>query len=94
MARPRKTGIKELKDYLRISHNYEDALLTALYEAGTEYLTNAGVAESDAPLYRLARMLYAAIHYEHRDGSVKMEGFSRGLESIILQLAQAAPDDV
>jgi len=57
-------------------------------------LTNAGVAESDAPLYRLARMLYAAIHYEHRDGSVKMEGFSRGLESIILQLAQAAPDDV
>jgi uncharacterized phage protein (predicted DNA packaging) len=88
-----KRRLKELKEYLRIDHEYEDALLTTLIIAGEEYLANAGIPLSrELKLYRLAVMLYVSVHYENRDASSKSDGFSHALQSIVIQLqaAQAA----
>jgi len=78
--------LNELKSYLRIDHDYDDAQLKMLMDAGREYLTNAGAVDDDGSLFRLALMLYVATHYENRDGSYKTDGYSHALQSIILQL--------
>lgn len=78
--------LEELKGYLRIDGSEDDTVLTLLVEAAKEYLANAGVKEDTSSLYKLAIMLYVALHYENRDPSVKIEKFNFALESIILQL--------
>jgi uncharacterized phage protein (predicted DNA packaging) len=83
-------SLDELKNYLRIDGSEDDALLTLLVGGAKEYLANAGVPESDGDLYKLAVMLYVALHYENRDPSVKIEKFNFALESIILQLKNYA----
>ncbi|MED0672040.1 head-tail connector protein [Aneurinibacillus aneurinilyticus] len=80
------TFLEELKGYLRIDGSEDDTVLTLLVEAAKEYLANAGVKEDTSSLYKLAIMLYVALHYENRDPSVKIEKFNFALESIILQL--------
>lgn len=80
------TFLEELKGYLRIDGSEDDIVLTLLVEAAKEYLVNAGVKEDTSSLYKLAVMLYVALHYENRDPSVKIEKFNFALESIILQL--------
>jgi uncharacterized phage protein (predicted DNA packaging) len=80
------TELEELKLFLRIDGSEDDMLLTLLMAGAKEYLANAGVPESDGSLYKLAVMLYVALHYENRDPSVKIEKFNFALESIILQL--------
>lgn len=80
------TFLKELKGYLRIDGSEDDMVLTLLVEAAKEYLANAGVKEDASSLYKLAIMLYVALHYENRDPSIKIEKFNFALESIILQL--------
>ncbi|MED0676981.1 head-tail connector protein [Aneurinibacillus thermoaerophilus] len=82
--------LDELKTYLRIDGDEDDMLLTLLVGGAKEYLANAGVLESDGDLYKLAIMLYVALHYENRDPSVKIEKFNFALESIILQLKNYA----
>lgn len=80
------TFLEELKGYLRIDGSEDDIVLTLLVEAAKEYLANAGVKEEPSSLYKLAIMLYVALHYENRDPSIKIEKFNFALESIILQL--------
>ncbi|MCP1355464.1 head-tail connector protein [Aneurinibacillus migulanus] len=75
-----------LKTYLRIDGSEDDVVLTLLIDAAKEYLSNAGVPESESKLYKIAIMLYVALHYENRDPSMKIEKFNFALESIILQL--------
>ncbi|WP_124728809.1 head-tail connector protein [Staphylospora marina] len=81
-------SVDELKTYLRIDGSEDDAFLALLLSAAKEYLANAGVPESDSDLYKLAVMLYCALHYENRDPSVKIDRFNFALESIILQLKE------
>jgi uncharacterized phage protein (predicted DNA packaging) len=78
--------LEELKNYLRIDVSEDDGLLTLLVDAAKRYLSNAGVEESDESLYKLAVMLYVAMHYENRDPSTKMDAFNFALEGIIHQL--------
>ncbi|MCL2225796.1 MAG: head-tail connector protein [Defluviitaleaceae bacterium] len=85
----KRSNLDELKEYLRVDHDHDDAQLKMLMCAAKEYLKNAGVAVCNTPLYRLAVMLYVAVHYENRDGAQKMDGFSHALQSIILQLKAA-----
>jgi uncharacterized phage protein (predicted DNA packaging) len=78
--------LEELKNYLRIDGSEDDTLLTLLIDGAKEYLKNAGVPESDSALYKLAVMLYVALHYENRDPSAKMDKMNFAFESIVLQL--------
>jgi uncharacterized phage protein (predicted DNA packaging) len=78
--------LDELKNYLRIDGSEDDMLLTLLIDGAKEYLANAGVPESDSSLYKLAVMLYVALHYENRDPSAKMDKMNFAFESIVLQL--------
>lgn len=80
--------LDELKTYLRIDGSEDDSVLALLLEAAVEYLKNAGVHDTniESASYKLAVMLYVALHYENRDPAVKIERFSFALESIILQL--------
>jgi uncharacterized phage protein (predicted DNA packaging) len=78
--------LDELKNYLRIDEDEDDGLLALLIDGAKEYLMNAGVVESNQALYKLAVMLYVALHYENRDPSVKMERFNCALEGVVLQL--------
>jgi len=84
--------LTELKNYLRIDHDEDNAQLSMLMKAAHEYLANAGVVtNNDSPLFRLAVMLYVGVHYENRDGAQKIDGFSHALQSIILQLKAVRP---
>ena len=74
------------KEWLRIDGSGDDVILAHLISAANEYLANAGVEESDSPLYELAVMLHVAMYYENRDPAVKIDGFNAALTSIILQL--------
>jgi uncharacterized phage protein (predicted DNA packaging) len=76
----------ELKNYLRIDGSEDDGILTLLMSAAKEYLADAGVPETDKANYKLAVMLYVALHYENRDPSIKIEKLNYSLQSIILQL--------
>ncbi|ERI10897.1 head-tail connector protein [Aneurinibacillus aneurinilyticus] len=78
--------LEELKGYLRIDGSEDDMVLALLVEAAREYLADAGVKDDTTSRYKLAIMLYVALHYENRDPSIKIEKFNFALESIILQL--------
>ncbi|WP_328699972.1 head-tail connector protein [Chengkuizengella marina] len=80
--------IEELKEYLRIDGSEDDVILTLLLDAAKEYLSNAGVLESESKLYKLAVLLYVTLHYENRDPSQKMDKLNFALQSIILQLKE------
>ncbi|MFS1513633.1 head-tail connector protein [Chengkuizengella sp. SCS-71B] len=80
--------LEELKKYLRIDGSEDDVTLTLLLEAAEEYLSNAGVPESESKLYKLAVLLYVALHYENRDPSQKMDKLNFAFQGIILQLKE------
>jgi len=79
-------SLDELKKFLRIDGSEDDDILTLFVEGAKEYLANAGVPESNNKLYKIAVMLYCALHYENRDPAVQIDRFNFALESIILQL--------
>lgn len=76
----------ELKTYLRVDVSEDDTILALLVDAGKEYLADAGIPESESARYKLAVMLYVALHYEHRDPAQKIEKMNFAFESIVLQL--------
>jgi uncharacterized phage protein (predicted DNA packaging) len=84
--------LDEVKNYLRIDGSEDDGILTLLVDGAKEYLKNAGVPESDSALYKLAIMLYVALHYENRDPSVKIDRLNFAFESIVLQLKEYGGD--
>lgn len=84
--------LDELKNYLRIDESEDDSILTFLMDGAKEYLKNAGVLESDSSLYKLAVMLYVALHYENRDPSTKIDKLNFAFESIVLQLKDYGGD--
>ena len=62
----------DFKEYQKIQHNYEDDLVESLLaqaEAAAEDWCRTTFIEYDAPgPVKLAIMLYAGYHYEHRSG--------------------------
>ncbi|MBE3570986.1 MAG: phage gp6-like head-tail connector protein [Bacillales bacterium] len=84
--------LDELKNYLRIDGSEDDSILTFLMDGAKEYLSNAGVPESDSALYKLAIMLYVSLHYENRDPSTNIDKLNVAFESIILQLKDYGGD--
>lgn len=78
--------LSEVKEYMRIDGNDDDALINLLISAAKEFLSNAGVTNQDSALYRLAVMLYVTLQYENRDPGQKMEKLNTAFQSIILQL--------
>lgn len=83
-----------LKKYLRIDGNDDDEILNLLVEASKEYLTGAGVPESNSALYRLAIMMHVTLNYENRNPAIKIESINCALLSIILQIKEwGKPED-
>lgn len=78
--------LSELKTYLRIDGDEEDSFLVLLIEGAKEYLSNAGVVESDEKLYKLAVMMYVMAQYERFDDASGLNKLKDALTSIILQL--------
>ena len=78
--------LSEVKEYLRIDGNDDDALIGLLIKAAIEFLSNAGVPEQESALYKVAVMLYVTLQYENRDPGQKIEKFNAVFQSIILQL--------
>ncbi|CAI6023410.1 hypothetical protein PAECIP112173_00342 [Paenibacillus sp. JJ-100] len=78
--------LETLKKYLRIDGSEDDDILTLLIEASKEFLTGAGVPESNTALYRLAVMMHVALNYENRNPAIKIESINFALQSIILQI--------
>lgn len=78
--------LSEVKEYLRIDGEEDDALISLLIKAAIEFLSNAGVAEQESALYKVAVMLYVTLQYENRDPGQKIEKFNTAFQSIILQL--------
>jgi len=81
--------LEQVKDYLRIDGAEDDAILGLLIGAAGEFLSNAGVEESESKLYAIAVMLLVSHWYENRE-SVLVGSISKAMEyslqSIILQL--------
>ncbi|MES1038955.1 head-tail connector protein [Peribacillus simplex] len=78
--------LSEVKEYLRIDGNDDDALIGLLIKAAIVFLENAGVPEQGGALYKVAVMLYVTLQYENRDPGQKIEKFNAAFQSIILQL--------
>lgn len=81
--------IEELKLYLRVDGDSDDAIIMTMQQAAIEYLTNAGIKESEKPLYQLAIKLLVAHWYENRQavviGQVSKQ-LEYSLQSIMMQL--------
>lgn len=80
--------LQEIKEYMKIDEDYEDALIQTLVMSAEKYLYNAGVKETYTnELYCLAIKMLVLHWYENREvvGDAKKLAFS--LENIITQLA-------
>lgn len=84
--------LKACKAYMRVDGDFEDALISALYSAATEYLTGAGIARTteNANMYDLAAQALALHYYDHRDAVGTEAVMPQGIRPIITQLKIAA----
>ena len=83
--------IDDVKLYLRVDGNDEDATISALIGAAKQFLAGAGVKEQpDNPLWMLCRNALCLHYYEDRGGTRQL---SSTLQSMIVQL-QYAPEVV
>lgn len=80
--------LDDVKDYLRVDGNDEDALLGLLLEAAKEFLSQAGVPESEKALYKVAVFMHVAMHYENRNLENKLEGYEQVFHHIIPKLKE------
>lgn len=82
-------SIDEVKEFLRIDGNDDDALITALTAAAEQYVKNATRPDVDTKndLYNLAVKILVTHWYENREpvGTAGTIAFS--LESMLIQLS-------
>ncbi|AXF40022.1 head-tail connector protein [Paenibacillus larvae] len=81
-------SLEEVKEYLRMDDDAGDQTLAILLESAKEYLANAGVTESNHALYKLAVMVWVAIHYEMDDRT--LHKLKQSLQTMILQLREVS----
>ncbi|WP_412095271.1 head-tail connector protein [Bacillus haynesii] len=79
--------LEEMKEYLRVDGDEENALISSLIDAAEKYMKNSGAKDTDNELYNLAIKMLVTGWYEDRgsmsDGKNKL---AYSLQSIILQL--------
>lgn len=75
--------LSELKAYLRLDTDDEDAELLSMQAAAIDYLNAAGITDSDSARYVLAVKGLVLHFYDHRDDSAPI---GRGLQLLINQL--------
>lgn len=88
MVAARDDRLAACKAYMRVDGEAEDALITALLDAATEYLTGAGIYRTadNAARYDLAAQGLALYYYDHRDAVGTEAEMPRGLRPLIAQL--------
>lgn len=77
--------LDEVKNYLRVDGDDDDALIESLITSSAAYLTNAG-AQDDGNLYKLAQLMLISHWHENREPTGKADKLAYGLAGIILQL--------
>jgi uncharacterized phage protein (predicted DNA packaging) len=87
--------IDDVKQYIRVDDDTDDAQIIALIQASSAYLTNAGIGEEKAekPLYKLAQMMLVGHWYDNREPTGNATKLAHGLAGIILQLQCEVGDD-
>lgn len=86
--------LSQVKGYMRVDTNEEDALISALLASAKEYLANAGITEPEGPsaLYQLAVWGLTLHYYDSREAAAdgaKAE-MPLGLRTILTQLKLSA----
>lgn len=80
-------NLPRLKQYMRVDHDEDDALIQALWSAAVAYLQNSGIKDDRSELYWLAA---AGLTLHWYDGAPTVvgssENISLGLRHIINQL--------
>jgi len=88
--------LAEIKEYMRITGNDEDALITSLWDAAGSFLEKAGVSSGhvDTPLYNLA-VKGLVLHWHDNPGAIItgtiVSGIPLGLDALITQLKWTDP---
>lgn len=78
---------EEIKNYLRIDEDYDDALIQTLIKSAENYISNSGVCVSyEVELYSLAIKMLVLHWYENREVFGSSEQIPFGLDNIIIQL--------
>lgn len=89
-------NLEELKLFLKIDDNEEDALIQALQLSAEEYLTNAGIKKDySKELYKLAIKILVSHYYENRAVETIGKNVSKiafGLDTILIQLKYSQGD--
>lgn len=79
--------LDDLKAYMRVDTEEDNAVISALGYAAKIYLLQAGIAPSESELYRLAFWGLTLHYYEHRSAvAAGAAEFPIGLRPIINQL--------
>jgi len=81
--------LQDLKAYLRVDGDDEDALIEGFKAAAVQYLSQAGVSVSNGGLYDVVVKMLVAISYEHRDTAEKEINIPPIINNFITQLALA-----
>lgn len=83
-----KAQLAEVKAYMRIDGDADDAVIKVMYKAAVRYLENAGIKEplEDPALYKLAVWGLTLNYYDHRDSVGNEASFPIGLRPVINQL--------
>lgn len=88
--------LAQVKAYMRVDGDEDDAIITALYQAAALYLGNAGIQPptGDRALYDLAVRSLTLHYYDHRDAVGNEAEFPVGLRPIINQLKIIAAAEI
>ena len=77
--------LEEVKQYMKVDGNDDDAVIAALYAAAVVYL-GGKEPENPSDLYNLAVWSLTLHYYDHRDSVGNEASFPTGLRPIINQL--------
>jgi uncharacterized phage protein (predicted DNA packaging) len=88
--------LEEIKVFLKVDHEEEDAFIQGLKLSAEEYLTNAGIKKDyTKELYKLAIKILISHWYENRAVETVGKNVSKiafGLDTIIVQLKYTQGD--
>lgn len=91
-------NLEELKLFLKIDDNEEDALIQGLQLSAEEYLTNAGINKDySKEMYKLAIKILVSHWYENRSVETVGKNVSKiafGLDTILIQLKYSQGDAI